>query len=94
MDSKSDRSRRKSRDAVQTTGWILWRGGLLLVGAYVVYEGVELTLDLLVQLGIPLPPTSGIALIVGGGVLVLLSVIIERFSDIRKEKQNSHDSTD
>ena len=69
-------------------GLLLWRGGLLLAGSYVLYQTIASGLALLASLGVQIPtaPKVGFALVLGGMVCVLLSVIMERVHDARQEQ--------
>jgi hypothetical protein len=63
-------------------GLFLWRGGLLLAGVAAAVESMRLLLrfvDLPDQLEI------GVALVLAGAALVLLSLILERAADRRLE---------
>jgi hypothetical protein len=69
-------------------GLVLWRGGLLLVAAVLLYESTSWLLqfiDLPVQLGV------GLALVATGVLLVLISLIAERVRDYRAEGGNYRD---
>ncbi len=69
-------------------GLVLWRGGLLLVAAVLLYESMRWVLqfiDLPVQLGV------GIALVAAGVLLVVISLIAERVRDYRIEGEIRHD---
>lgn len=63
-------------------GLLLWRGGLLLVGATALFEAVRLLLrfvDLPAQLEI------GLGFLASGIVLVFLALVLERVRDYRAE---------
>ena len=67
---------------VQLAGFILWRGGLMLVGGWTLYESwgwVLRDLDLPRQLDI------GFGLGLTGAGFVLASLLLERIEDIKKE---------
>ena len=63
-------------------GLLLWRGGLLFVGAFVLYE----TARYLVRF-VDLPATLelGFSLLLAGLALVVVSLILERVRDAREE---------
>ena len=60
----------------------MWRGGLLLVGASVLFEAAKRVLRF-VQL--PAQLELGFGLVLTGFVLVVLSLILERIQDSRNE---------
>jgi hypothetical protein len=67
---------------IHVLGLVLWRGGILVVAAVLLYESVSWILrfvDLPVQLGV------GLGLVTTGGLLVLVSLIAERVQDYRAE---------
>ena len=63
-------------------GMLLWRGGLLLVLAYSSYRGM---LELLRWVELPRQLEVGAALGLGGFLLVLASLVVERVKDARTE---------
>jgi hypothetical protein len=63
-------------------GLLLWRGGLLLVGAFLLYEGARW---LLMFVDLPEQLTVGLGLALAGVVMVFISLIIERIRDARLE---------
>ena len=73
---------RSRQTALQVTGYLLWRGGLILAGISGLYSALKLLLAYWL-----LPPvvTTGLASIATGLALVLLSLILERIED---EKEN------
>lgn len=79
-------SKQRSTSAFRGAGLILWKGGLWVVAGYILYESIDYSLGLLVKMGIPLPPRSGIVLVIAGIVLVVLSMVLER---IHAGKQNN-----
>lgn len=72
-------------------GLILWRGGLLLVGGYVLYCAVQYALRIcrLFGLHIPVALEIGLGLIIAGLLFILFSIIIERIQDARREKKEA-----
>ena len=64
-------------------GLLLWRGGLLLAGVAVVVETLR---ALLAFVDIPREIEYGVALVLGGFLLVLVSLILERIEDLRAER--------
>jgi len=64
------------------TGMLLWRGGLILAGAAVLFEA---TRWLLRFVDIPSQLKIGLGFLVAGATLVILSLIMERVRDSRAE---------
>jgi hypothetical protein len=75
----------RNRDTVTTIGYVLWRGGLYFTGAYTAYRSSRWILDVLLEIGIPAQIVTGMALIVGGAVMVMASLVVERIEDARLE---------
>jgi hypothetical protein len=67
---------------LQIFGLILWRGGLLFVGAAVLFEAARMLLRFI---DIPDQLQIGLGLAFAGFALVILSLIIERIRDLRTE---------
>ncbi len=67
---------------IHVVGLLLWRGGLLLVGAVAVYEIMRW---LLRYLDLPAQLEVGVGLVLTGLALVLVSLILERVRDYRGE---------
>ena len=67
---------------IQLIGFLLWRGGLLLVGATIVFETARFILRF-----VELPPQLeiGFGLGLAGAVLVVTSFVMERIQDYRTE---------
>jgi hypothetical protein len=63
-------------------GLFLWRGGLLLVGAWALFEGARWLLRFI---HVPAQIEVGLGLLVAGMALVLLSLVLERVHDARAE---------
>jgi len=63
-------------------GLILWRGGLLLAGATLLFEAVRWVLRFI---DLPAQIEIGLGCLLAGMALVLLSVILERIQDYRAE---------
>jgi hypothetical protein len=63
-------------------GLLLWRGGLLFAGGWVVFEAARRLLRLW---NLPRPLEIGGGLVLAGFVLVLLSLVLERIQDARNE---------
>lgn len=63
-------------------GLILWRGGVLLISAWLLYVAARAALQ-----WVEIPPVLavGVGLILSGLALLLLSVICERVVDARAE---------
>lgn len=66
----------------QLAGLLLWRGGLLFVAAYSAFRGMR---RLLRWVDLPRQLEVGVALGLGGLVLVVASLVLERFQDARNE---------
>ena len=66
----------------QLIGLLLWRGGLILVGAWALFEAADWFLRFI---ELPTQLEVGLALIIAGGALVVISVILERIRDARRE---------
>lgn len=67
---------------IHLVGLLLWRGGVLIISAAVLYEVAHLLLRFI---DIPVQLEVGLCLAIAGAVLVLASLIIERICDSRKE---------
>ncbi len=63
-------------------GLLLWRGGLLLVGATILFEGAGWILS---ALELPVLLEVAFALLMAGTTLVIVSVIMERAQDYRND---------
>lgn len=68
-----------------TVGYVLWRGGLYFTGAYTAYLGSRWILDALLAVGIPAQIVTGIALMLGGLIVVVASLVVERVEDAKLE---------
>ena len=66
-------------------GLILWRGGVYFTSGYLAYVGSRWILTLLLEVGIPAQVLMSAALIAGGVLLILISVVVERVVDARAE---------
>lgn len=77
-----------SMQRLQVLGFVLWRGGLFLVGGYIVYEGAMALLSAMEAWGIQLEmgPKTGLALVLSGLLFVIVSLIMERVQDARHEQ--------
>jgi hypothetical protein len=73
------------RSVGTVVGLLLWRGGVYFVAGYLVFVGSRWIIALLLQVGIPAPVLASVSLIAGGILLVLVSLIVERVQDARKE---------
>ncbi len=69
---------------IHLVGLILWRGGLLLAGGWVLYEAARLILRFIC---LPAQLEIGFGLLVAGLAMVLLSLILERVQDLRTERE-------
>jgi len=67
---------------LHVVGLLLWRGGLLLAGGWVAFETARFALR---WFDVPVPLEIGGGLILAGFVLVLLSLLLERVRDARRE---------
>jgi len=67
----------------QILGLVLWRGGLLFVGASALYYGAR---QLLRFIDLPLALQVGGSLILAGLILVLASMVMENVADSRNER--------
>lgn len=67
---------------IHVVGLMLWRGGILLVGGYVLY----LMLRFVLRIVDPVLEI-GTALVISGLLMVLASVIGERVADAKREKR-------
>jgi hypothetical protein len=65
-------------------GLLLWRGGLLMVGAFLLIEGARWLLRFV---DLPVPVEIGGGLVLAGIGLVLASLIVERVADARAERE-------
>lgn len=68
--------------AIHLVGLVLWRGGLILAAAVILFQTARWILRFV---EIPLQLEIGSALLLSGMALVLLSVVLERVMDYRKE---------
>ncbi|MDX1568841.1 MAG: hypothetical protein R3200_00025 [Xanthomonadales bacterium] len=68
------------QSALQVTGYLLWRGGLLLAGIGGLYSLFKLVLAYWL---LPTTVTTGLAFIATGFGLVMASLIAERIRDER-----------
>lgn len=75
----------QNSDTVTTVGYILWRGGLYFTGAYSAYLGSRWAVDALLAVGIPAQVVTGIALMLGGLIMVMASLVVERVEDAKLE---------
>jgi len=64
------------------TGLLLWRGGLLLAGAFALVEAARY---LLAFVDVAPAVRLGLGCLIAGAVLVLLSFVMERVIDARRE---------
>ncbi len=71
----------KSRPT-QLIGLLLWRGGLLIVGIAIL---IEASRNILRWVRVPVQIEIGGGLMLAGAALVLLSFILERIEDSRRE---------
>lgn len=69
---------------IQLIGFILWRLGLLIIGAAALIEALRWILRLWIM---PLQIEIGLGLLLSGAILVILSLVMERIRDIRAEKE-------
>ncbi|MCP4711092.1 MAG: hypothetical protein GY869_20930 [Planctomycetes bacterium] len=67
---------------IQMCGLLLWRGGLLLIGATVLFEVARLVLRFI---DLPLQLEIGFGFVIAGLTIIILSLIIERIQDSRAE---------
>jgi energy-converting hydrogenase Eha subunit C len=70
--------------ASHIVGLLLWRGGLLLVAGTVVYLGLQ---RLLRFMEMPLQLEIGVALLLSGLVMVLVSLVLENIQDGRRARE-------
>ena len=72
----------------QVVGLLLWRGGLLLAGGSALYLAVRYGLGFLRFFGIFVPLLAEVGLGIGitGFLLVVLSLVLERIQDARRER--------
>ena len=68
----------------QLIGLILWRGGLLIIGAAALIETMRWILRFWTM---PLQIEIGLGLLLSGAALVILSLVLERIHDIQAEKE-------
>jgi len=66
----------------QLIGLLLWRGGLLLAGGWV---AVTVARQLIRLVEVPTQVEIGGGLMLGGALLVMASLIMERIADARRE---------
>jgi hypothetical protein len=69
---------------IQLIGFILWRGGLLIIGAAALIEALRWILRFWTM---PLQIEIGLGLLLSGAILVILSLVMERIHDSRAEKE-------
>ena len=67
---------------IHLCGLLLWRGGLILVGATVLFEIARFVLRFI---DLPLQLEIGFGFLITGFAAILLSLIIERVQDSRTE---------
>ena len=70
-------------------GLLLWRGGQMLAGGAAAYYGVKYALRWMRVFGLETPRgvEVGVVLLVAGFLLVMLSLILERARDARRERE-------
>lgn len=69
--------------AVQLIGLLLWRGGLLFIGAAILFYAARFLLRFI---SVPVQLEVGLGLMVAGFCLVMISLITERIADARTEE--------
>jgi len=67
---------------IHVVGLILWRGGILLVGGYLLYVFLRFVLPIADPV-----LEVGATLLIGGLVLILASLVGERVVDARRESR-------
>ena len=77
-----DRRRLRPLSGFQIAGLVLWRFGLLLAGGTGLYNTIRVLLQFI---ELPMLIEVGIGLILGGVVLVMVSLVMERVVDMRAE---------
>ena len=80
-------SRSRRKDQVRPTHYIglfLWRGGLLLVGGWALFESIRRASHFVT---LPRQVEIGAGLVIAGAVMVMVSLIVERARDYRAEKE-------
>lgn len=75
----------------QILGLVLWRGGLLLVGASALYYGAR---QILQFVDLPLTLQVGGSLILAGLTLVLASMIMENVAESRSDASRREDGAE
>ena len=70
------------RDTFRIVGLVLWRGGLAFAGMAAIYYGAWQTIKNLVW---PAPVKVAAALAMTGAVLFLVSLVLERREDSKRE---------
>lgn len=68
---------------IHLLGLLLWRGGLLLVVGSLIYYVCRMVLRFW---RLPELVEAGLGLLLAGLVLVVLSLILERIADLRRER--------
>jgi len=68
---------------IHLLGLLLWRGGLLLVAGSAIYYACTMVLR---HWRLPALVEAGLGLLLSGLVLVLLSLVLERMADLRRER--------
>ncbi len=71
-----------SKRGIQLAGLLLWRFGLALAGATALYHSTKFLLEFV---SLPVQLEIGIGLAFCGVVLVIVSFIMERIVDLRRE---------
>ncbi len=66
----------------QIIGLLLWRGGLMFTGAWVAFIAARQFIRLV---EVPAQVEIGLGLVLTGALLVLVSLILERAADVRRE---------
>ena len=73
---------------VHMIGLLLWRGGLLLIGAWILFTTARYAL---LFASLPTEIELGLGLVIAGSILVIVSLILERVVDTRAEGESLHD---
>ncbi len=73
---------RQKRDTFRIVGLVLWRGGLVFTAMAAIYYGAWQTIKNLVWPG---PVKVAAALAITGAVLFLVSLVLERREDSKRE---------
>jgi len=74
------------RSRSTTLGWILWRGGLYFCSAYIGWEGTIRTWRFLFELQVPIQLILAIILVMLGGLIIVITLIVERIQDAKSER--------